>query len=77
MLRTLQSSELHYPSVEKEATAIKEAVYKWYHLLAGWHFILVTDQLSVVFVLDNRKHYKVKNNKIQDGRLEFDHFSIL
>ena len=34
MSRTLQNSELHYPPVEKEATAIIEAVGKWNHFLA-------------------------------------------
>ena len=34
MSRTLQGSEMHYPPVEKEATAIIEAVRKWEHLLA-------------------------------------------
>ena len=33
MSRTLQGSELHYPSVEKETTAIIEAVRKWHHFL--------------------------------------------
>ena len=41
--RTLQNSELYYPSVEKEATAIIEAVRKWRYLLAGRHFTLVAD----------------------------------
>ena len=34
MSRTLQNSELHYPPVEKEVTAIIEAVGKWNHFLA-------------------------------------------
>ena len=65
MSRTLQGSELHYPPVEKEATAIVEAVRKWRHFLAGRHFTLVTDQRSVAFMIDNRKRSKIKNNKIQ------------
>ena len=44
MARTLQGSELHYPPVEKEGTAIIEAVRKLRHFLAGRHFTLVTDQ---------------------------------
>ena len=66
----LQSSELHYPAVEKEATAIIEAVRKWNHLLSRQHFTLVTDQRSVSFILDNRKRTKIKSNKIQCWRLE-------
>ncbi|XP_048577994.1 uncharacterized protein LOC125559879 [Nematostella vectensis] len=75
MSRTLQGSELHYPPVEKEAMAIIEAVRKWRHLLAGRHFTLETDQRSVAFMFDNRKRTKVKNNKIQDWRLELASFS--
>ena len=33
MSQTLQGSEQHYPTFEKEATAIIEAVRKWSHLL--------------------------------------------
>ena len=43
MSRTLQFSELHYPPVEKETTAIIEAVHKWEHLLARQDFMLITD----------------------------------
>lgn len=60
MSRTLHGSELSYPSVEKEATAIIEAVRKWSHLLSGRHFILITDQRSVAFMLDNRRRTKIK-----------------
>ena len=74
MSRTLQSSELHYPSVEKKATAIIEAVCKWPHQYAGLHFTLITDQDSVAFMLDNRKCSKIKNNKIQDWKLELASF---
>ena len=70
MSRTLQGSELHYAPVEKEATAIIEAVRKWRHFLAGRHFTLVTDQRSVAFMIDNKKRSKIKNNKIQSWRLE-------
>ena len=70
MSKTLQGSELHYPPVEKEATAIIEAVCKWRHFLAGRHFTLVTDQHSVAIMLDNRKRSKIKNSKLQDWRIE-------
>ncbi|XP_068235485.1 uncharacterized protein [Palaemon carinicauda] len=75
MSRTLQSSELHYPAVEKEATAIIEAVRKWSHFLARRHFTLITDQRSVMFMLDSRKRTKIKNNKIQKWRLELASYS--
>lgn len=75
MSRTLQGSEVHHPPVEKEATAIIEAVRKWSHFLARRHFTLITDQRSVAFMLDNRKRTKVKNNKIQEWRMELASFS--
>ena len=67
--RTLQADERHYPAVKKEATAIIEAVRKWKQFLARRHFVLVTDQKSVAFMLDNHKRTKVKI-KIQRWRLE-------
>ena len=75
MSRTLLGSEMHYPHVEKEATAILETVRKWEHLLARKHFTIITDQRSVVFMLDNRKRTKIKNNKIQGWRLKLASFS--
>ena len=50
MSRTLQGSELHYPAVEKEATAIIEAVRKWSDFLARREFTPITDQRSVAFM---------------------------
>ncbi|XP_041366948.1 uncharacterized protein LOC121381669 [Gigantopelta aegis] len=73
--RTLQNSELRYPAVEKDATAITEAVRKWSHFLMRRPFTLITDQRSVAFMLDNRRRTKVKNNKIQGWRLELSSFS--
>ena len=70
-----KSTELHYSSVEKEATAIIEVVRNWRHFLACRHFILVTDQQSVSYMFDNRRRTKVKNNKIQYWRLELASFS--
>ena len=52
-----------------------EAVRKWRHLLLRQHFILITDQKSVAFMLDSRKRTKVKNNKILCWRLELASFS--
>ena len=75
MSRTLQGSEIHYAAVEKEAMAIIEAVRKWRHFLAGRHFIFKTDQRSVTFMFDSRRRTKIKNNKIQDWRLELGSFS--
>ena len=75
MSRSLSGSELAYPAIEKEATAIIEAVRKWGHLLIRRHFVLITDQRSVAFMLDARKRTKIKNNKILCWRLELSSFS--
>ena len=48
--RTLNSSELQQARVEKEAYAIVQAIQHWSHFLQGFHFKLVTDQCSVVFM---------------------------
>ena len=71
MSRALQSSELHYPAVEKEATAIIKAVQKWNHLLSRQHFTLVTGQRSVSFMLDNRKCTKLRTIKFNVGILNW------
>ena len=75
MSRSLQGSEIAYPAVEKEATAIIEAVRKWSHFLVRQHFVIITDQRSVAFMLDSRKRTKIKNNKILCWRLELASFS--
>ena len=60
MSRTLQGSKLHYPAIEKEATAIIEAVRKWSYLILRQHFELITDQRSVAFMFDNKRRTKIK-----------------
>lgn len=75
MSRTLNSHERRYPAVEKEATAIIEAVRKWSHFLSCQTFTILTDQRSVAFMLDNTKRSKIKNDKIQSWRLELACFS--
>ena len=70
MSRTLQGSELHYPAVEKDATAIIEVVRKWSDFLLRREIHLITDQRTVAFMLDKRKHTQIKNNKIQGRRPE-------
>ena len=42
MSRTLSHCEKCYPAVEKEATAVIEAVRKWQRFLKGRYFIIVT-----------------------------------
>ena len=68
--RTLNVNELRHSSIEKEATAIVEAIRKWSYFLQGRRFHLITDQKSVSFMFDHRRQSKIKNNKILRWRLE-------
>jgi len=60
MSRTLNHYEKRYPAVEKEATAVIEAVCKWQHFLKGRCFTIVTDQEAISFMFDQRHHGKIK-----------------
>ena len=68
--RTLTGPELKRSSVEKEATAIVEAVRKWKHYLTGKHFKLITDQKSVAYMFDTKRYSKIKNDKVMRWRIE-------
>ena len=59
----------------KEATAIIESIRKWSHLLSRQIFTLVTDQRSVAFMLNSQRRSKIKNNKVQQWRLELAAYS--
>ena len=48
--RMLTKNERHHSSVEKEATAIVEAIRKWTEFLCGRHFTVITDQKSVAYM---------------------------
>lgn len=72
--RTLSGSEVRQSSIEKEANAIVEAIRKWSHFLQGHHFNLITDQKSVAFMYDNKKHSKIKNDKILRWRIELSEY---
>ena len=71
----MQGSELHYPAVEKEATAIIESIRKWAHLLNRQTFTIIADQRSVAFMLDSRRRTKIKNSKVQQWKIELASFS--
>ena len=62
--RLFSGSELFYPAIEKEATAVIEATRRWRHLLAGISFTIITDQRVVAYTFDNRVRPKIKNDKI-------------
>ena len=72
--RTLNQSEVKHHSVEKEAYAIVESLKTWRHFLIGKEFDLITDQRSVAFMFDNRRHGKIKNDKIIRWRIELSDF---
>ena len=73
---TLQGGELHYPAIENEATAIIEVVRKWCQLLLRKTFTLVTNQRSVVFMLDSRHRSKITNNQVQTGKWNYWHRTL-
>jgi len=75
MSRILHSCEKHYPAVEKEATAVIEAVRRGTHFLKGRHFSIITDQRAISFMFDQRNRGKVKNSKILSWRLELSQLS--
>ena len=71
----LSKSEKHHSSVEKEASAIVEAVRKWSHFLSGRHFTIITDQKSVSFMYTTANYGKIKHEKNMRWRIllsEFD-----
>jgi len=70
---SLTACERLYPVVEKEATAIIEAVRPWSHFSKGRRFTLVTDQEAVSFMFDQSNRGKIKNAKIRDWKLELSH----
>jgi len=74
--RMLHGSELKHSAVEKEASAIIEAVRKWKHYLTGRHFTLITDQKSVSYMFDKKHHGKIKNDKIMRWRIELSTYDF-
>ena len=68
--RMLNKNEMSDPSIEKEASAIVEAIRKWAQFLAGGHFTVITDQQSVSFMYSATNHGKIMNNKILRWRME-------
>ena len=74
MSRTLSKRECNYPTVEKEAASIIEAVRRWGHYLYSRPFTL-TDQRSLAFMFDQRNRGKIKNPKIHAWRAELGMFA--
>ena len=72
--RTLNKSQKMYPTVEKEAMSIVEAIRNWSHFLRRKKFKLITDQKAVAYMFDNFKKSKIKIVKIQNWRLELSEY---
>ena len=75
MSRTLSPTEKNYPAIEKEATAIMDAVRRWSHFLHGKHFTLITDQKSIAFMFGKQNKGKIKNAKLLSWRIELSQYS--
>ena len=60
--------------VEKEATAITEAVRKWAHFFKGQNLHIVNGSTICIFYFWQNDHRKIKNNKILLWRLELSQF---
>ncbi|QQP40012.1 Uncharacterized protein FKW44_013906, partial [Caligus rogercresseyi] len=76
MSRSLQASERRYHIVEKEALAIMESIRKWHHFLSRSYFELITDARSISYMFDERRRSKIKNNKINEWRMELAEYSF-
>jgi len=61
--------------VEKEATAIIEAVRPWSYFSKSRCFTLVTDEGAVSFMFDQSNRGKMKNAKNFDWKLELSHMT--
>ena len=72
---TLNRHDTHSAAIEKEATAVIEAVRNMFHFLFVQHFTIVTDQKSMAFMMDNRRRSKIKYDKIQGWHLELANIS--
>ena len=70
MSRTLSKSECNYPTVEKEAASIIEAVRKWGHYLYSRPFTL-TDQRSLAFMFDQHNRGKMRIQRFKLGELKW------
>jgi len=62
MSRTLSLCEKRCPAVEKQVTAVIEAVRKWQHFLKGRYLTIVRDQEAISFMFDQRHHDKIKKH---------------
>ena len=71
---TLQRPDTRQASIERETQAIIETVRHWRHY--GKHLILKTDQQAVMYMFDNRKNIKIKNDKVVRWRMGISCFNF-
>ena len=74
--RSLKPHERAHSAVEKEASAIIEAVRHWRHFLAGRSFRIITDQQAVSFIFDYKRHGRTKNDKLQRWKIELSAYQF-
>ena len=74
--RSLSGPQRLHSSVEKEASAIVEALKYWRHFLLGKRFTVITDQKSVSYIFGNETKGKIKNEKLLRWRLELSAYSF-
>lgn len=74
--RSLCDSEKKHCSIEKEASAIIEAVKTWRHFLIIKPFSILTDQRSLSYIFETRHTKKIKNDKLERWRLELMPFKF-
>ena len=55
---------------------IVESILHWKHYLSWKRFTLITDQKSVSFMFDNKCAGKIKNDKIEQCRLELAEYNF-
>ena len=72
--KTLSPSERLQPAIEREATAVIEAVRKWRLFLFGRRFTIITDQQAVSFMFKMNHSSKIKDDKILRWRLELSRY---
>ena len=72
--KTLNKIQKLFPSVEKEAMSIVDAIKHWSHFMGKKKFKLIADQRPVAYMFDNFRRSKIKNIKVQDWRLELSSY---
>ena len=69
--RSLSKTERRQSIVEREATAIIEAVRRWRTMLSAVpHFTIITDQKPVSFIFSKSHPSRIKSDKLARWRLE-------